>query len=147
MLKRIVTLIIGAVGFLWLSLLSGCGSGCGDIEDEVFIQKALEHFIASQRETPAYSSDDSLVVRPNEIYTSVEEFRAENPNCCSFGYRGTDGFLPEWWARVNNDYEGTVIIRYNARVVYEGETREEARSGDVYLNSCGEIIHSSKLWP
>ncbi len=147
MLKRIVTLIIAAVGFLWLSLLSGCGSGCGDIEDEVFIQKALEHFIANQPATSAYSSDDGLVLRPNEKYTSVGEFRAENPNCCSFNYRGAEGALPGWWTRFSNDYAGTVFIRYEARVVGENEILMESRSREIYLNSCAELIKPTKIWP
>ncbi|MCF6273808.1 MAG: hypothetical protein L3J37_11585 [Rhodobacteraceae bacterium] len=147
MTKRVLSLGLLFAGFLWVSLLSGCGSGCGDIEDEVFIQKALEHFIASQNETATYYTVDGPKTRVYDVYTSVGEFHAENPNCCSFGYAGDDGALPAWWARANNDYAGTVVIKYNARVVEENGIREEGRSRWISLSSCAAPINPSKLWP
>jgi len=147
MLKRIVALLIAAVGFSWLSLLSGCGSGCGDIEDEVFIQKALEHFIATQSETGVNFTEGGPVEQVYLTYSSIEEFRVVNPDCCSFGYRGFDGALPTWRRRFATDYAGMVIINFNRRTI-EGDTiRNVLRETAIPMNSCAEPIQVTLIWP
>ncbi|MCF6273815.1 MAG: hypothetical protein L3J37_11620 [Rhodobacteraceae bacterium] len=144
MTKRLLALGLLFAGFLWVSLLSGCGSGCGDIEDEVFIQKALEHFIATQ--SASIWSVDSVRI-PIKIYTSVDEFRSENPDCCSFSYRGYEGDLPDWWTRFSNDYAGVVFINYLSRRIEDGSVVKIARRTVSPMNSCAEPISITKIWP
>lgn len=147
MLKRIIALMLVAASLLGLTLLSGCGSGCGDIEDEVFIQKALEHFIATQNDSIWSSSSTGLVETQIQTYSSVDEFIEKNPNCCSFGYRGYEGELPSWWTRFQNDYAGIVFVSYVKRRIEGDSIVEVQRRTEYPMNSCAEPISRTKIWP
>ncbi|MCF6273510.1 MAG: hypothetical protein L3J37_10040 [Rhodobacteraceae bacterium] len=152
MTKRLLALGSVFAGFLWVTSLSGCASGCGDIDDEVFIQKALEHFVVMQQ-GPAigflqfnlYSRDkspsDGSYVTPD----SVDAFLAENPDCCKFSYRGAEGWLPNWQRRISNDYVGVVSINYALRRSADGVIFETIHQAEIPINSCGEPIELSKI--
>ncbi len=147
-------LFLTTIVILAFGLLTGSRFGCRVNDDDVLIQRTLEHFVVLQNS----GYDDFLrynlfssgpVLAPWDgrylVPISVDYFRAKNVDCCEFSYRGEDGWLPKWLKRFSTDYEGVVTINYKLRRVEGSGTVETVHKAEIPINSCAEPIPLSRL--
>lgn len=134
--------------------LTGCRNDCGEVDEDVYINNALEHFLALQK------LDSNAFLRYNMISAgasyapsgvsylvpvSVDEFQAENVDCCRFSYRGAEGWIPSWKKRFSTDYAGFVTIKYKLRWIENNEIVEAVHKAEIPMNSCAEPIPLYKI--
>ncbi|WP_380054260.1 hypothetical protein ACFE33_13205 [Falsihalocynthiibacter sp. SS001] len=145
--------MVGVVSFA----LSGCRYLCYKSDDE-FIENALEHLVKFHNSegnmrfygTYLYNSkatDYSPFEGDYLAASSVEEFLEVNEGCCSFSYRGGEGWVPKFSARLATDFEGFVTIKYQLRKNSGAEIVGPIISAEVAMNSCAEIIPYNEIRP
>lgn len=105
------------------------------------IQKYLDSSDAqtyANRETNVWDQAEKGSFQP---YASVEVFLDQNPDCCRYSYRGSDGRLPRWANRVRNGYNGGILLEnYDAAYTYEDGTRSPGVTFFYPIDRYGEIL-------
>jgi len=114
-----------------------------EIEAETYIENAVRFYLAEHQvgSSVTYSDNGSSVRKHFTLYTSLEEFMSENPDCCIFSYRGPEGYVPPLWQRLFYSYEGVVMMNnYRLRIVGEGDVREPGLGFAIPMNSSAEPL-------
>ncbi len=117
---------------------------CNTIDETAAIDNAIKLFLSIQPETIGRYLDEKLIVLEAKPYSSSDEFNSLNPDCCTFSYRGAEGYLPNRFWRYKNNFVGFVEFKYflmeptdNTMTMLPGGQRFFA------IDSCNQIIGST----
>jgi hypothetical protein len=115
----------------------------GTPTEQEFIDNAVEYFLTLQFESAfRKNADGNIVAVPFKIYSDLANFYAVSPNCCTFSYRGQDGYLPSLLYQMRHDYKGTVIIRHPIlrEITDDGLILHNTINRSVRMNGCAQPI-------
>lgn len=138
--------LFGVIGVVTLCALMLPNQAPAEDRAQFYIDKAIAHYLAfSQHVAGAIVTVDGIEsvrsIRDHVQYSSVEDFKAANPNCCRFTQVAGEGFRPSLWQRVSKRFAGFVVIE-NHMVEFDepGKTPMRATERWYSLNRAGEII-------
>ena len=102
-----------------------------DARDKKYVRLAVEVWLKylNERNVPLSISQVPGAVGNIESkeplrFEDVDEFLRINPECCTFSYRGIDGYLPPLLWRLTKGYQGTVMVRTSRYQLDDGSVVE-----------------------
>ena len=123
--------------------LSGCSYLCIPASPEAKIEAAVEHYVAQMqpRSISLPISDGGFERFGALAYDTVSEFLEDNPNCCTFRWRGVDGYRPHWILGLFHNVGGFVFIDANIHLSEpHSPVATIRRLRHIMVSRCGRVI-------